>query len=170
MEDRSKIKENPAGRIRVERQFSAGGVVCKGHLWLVAKSNPSKEYPWDVWRLPKGWLDDNNQGKPSGPITRGEKKASERELQECALREVKEEGGIDAKIVKKIGSEKYFLRSKDKTILKFVTFYLMEWERNLSEGFGKETEKVEWLPYEDAYKRLSYKGEKEVLKKAASLL
>ena len=44
------------------REFSAGGVVFKKAkskvLWLVAKSSPSKKYPGDIYRLPKGWVDD----------------------------------------------------------------------------------------------------------------
>jgi hypothetical protein len=55
-------------------------------------------------------------------------------------------------------------------VLKFVTFYLMEYARDLPEGFGSETEEVLWLPFDEAVKKLNYQTEKDVLKKANDLL
>ncbi|PIU28817.1 NUDIX hydrolase [Candidatus Woesebacteria bacterium CG07_land_8_20_14_0_80_44_9] len=140
---------------QVTRQFSSGGVVFRngGGLWLVTRSNPSQEYPQDVWRLPKGWIDE------------GEKP------EETALREVIEEGGVKAKIVRKIETVKYFFTTSDKQkVLKFVTFYLMEFIKDWPEGFGEETAETVWLPYKEAYAKLSYPGEKQILKKAKELL
>jgi len=163
----------------VIREFSSGGVVYKeiknqkGEdkvFWLLTKSKPSKLFPKSVWRLPKGWLDDVDDGKKPGPLASGKIKATEEDLQEAAIREVREEGGIEAEIISKLGTEKYFLTISDKKILKFVTFYLMKWKHNLSEGFGFETESVEWLPYKDVYEKLSYPGEKRVLEKAKETL
>lgn len=141
----------------LRRKFSSGGVVYKGKkdktLWLVTKSAVSDLYPKAVWRLPKGWIDE-------GETT-----------EETALREVREEGGVEAKIIKKIETVSYFFTTVDKgKVLKFVTFYLMEWVKNLSEGFGEETSEIVWLSYKEAYKKLSFSGEKEVLKKAKELL
>lgn len=161
------------------REFSAGGVVFKQlktqnsklkTLWLVTKSTPSGTHPGDIWRLPKGWLDDTNQGKSPGPLASGEKRATEADLQEAALREVEEEAGVRAKVVAKVGTEKFFFKSGKKTVLKFVTFYLMEWVCDLAEGFGPETERVEWLDFKQARERLTHKGEKEILDKAKTLL
>ncbi|KKR72939.1 MAG: hypothetical protein UU16_C0035G0020 [Candidatus Woesebacteria bacterium GW2011_GWA2_40_7] len=58
---------------------------------------------------------------------------------------------------------------KQMKIMKFVTFYLMEYLRNLPEGFDGETSEVAWLAYDEAYKRLSFTKEKEILKKAKDL-
>jgi 8-oxo-dGTP pyrophosphatase MutT (NUDIX family) len=135
-------------------------------LWLVCKSNPSEKYPGDFWRLAKGWIDDSDDGNKPGPISRGEKKATEEDLVTTATREVKEEGGVEAKIVKKIGSFRYFIGRK----LKFVTFYLMEFIRDLPEGFGFETERIEWLPIDEAVGRVDLKIEKDILKKAGEVL
>ena len=163
----------------LSRRFSAGGVVYKQSkgksgdlkiLWLVAKSRPSDLYPNEVWRLPKGWIDDLNDGQVPGPLASGERKAKEEEIQEAALREVVEEGGVKAKIISKLGTEKYFLTVSGQRILKFTTFYLMEWAKDLKEGPDFETEKVEWLPYKKARKRLSYSGEKKILDKAKQVL
>ncbi len=142
---------------KVTREFSSGGAVYKKEkgeiLWLVTKSAVSDLYPKAVWRLPKGWIDE-------GETT-----------EETAIREIKEEGGVEAKIIKKIETVRYFFTTSDKNkILKFVTFYLAEWVGDLPEGFGEETSEIVWLPYEEALKKLSYSGERQVLKKAKELL
>ena len=141
-----------ARSLKTTRAFSAGGVVFRNNLWLVTKSSVSEKFPTSVWRLPKGTID----GKDSP--------------EETALREVEEEGGVKAKIIKKIGTEKYFFNFDGKKYLKFVTFYLMKWEKDLPEGFGFETAEIDWLAYEEAYERLTYQGEKEVLRKAKELI
>ena len=157
---------------QVKREFSAGGVVFKKtkegkRLWLIAKSSPSELYPDSYWRLPKGWLDDKDAGRSPGPLGKGERKATEEELQTAALREVKEEGGVTATIVKKIGTQRTF---RGRNIFKFVTFYLMEWKKDLLEGTTFETEEVAWLPHDKAKKLLKHKGEKEIMDKAKEVL
>lgn len=157
----------------LKREFSAGGVVFKkkgnDNLWLVTKSKPSELFPKGFWRLPKGWLDNKSEEIP-GPLASGERKAKEDDLKDAAIREVSEEGGVKAKILQKLGTERYFLTIRSERILKFVTFYLMEWQSDLPEGPGWETETIEWLSYDDAYGRITYRGEKQVLKKARELL
>lgn len=156
------------------REFSAGGAVYKkvnGEvLWLITKNNPGELYPKEWWRLPKGRIDDIGDDEP-GPMAKGEIKADEASLQKGALREVEEEGGIEAKIIEKVGTEKYFFKHSQRgNILKFVTFYLMEYVSDLPEGFGEETSEIIWLPFDEAVKKLSYSGEKHILKKAKDLL
>ncbi len=139
----------------VKREFSSGGVVFKKLkvLWLVTKSAPSDLYPKAVWRLPKGKIDGNETPE------------------KAAIREVREEAGVEAKIFRKIETIKYFFNAPDNgKILKFVTFYLMEWLRDLPEGHDFETSEVAWLQYEEAYKKLTYPTEKQVLKKGKELL
>ncbi|MGA2910481.1 MAG: NUDIX domain-containing protein [Candidatus Microgenomates bacterium] len=156
------------------REFSSGGVVYKkvgGEiLWLGRKTAASKLYPKEYWMLPKGRIDDTKNDLP-GPMASGKIRADEESLQKAALREVAEEGGIEAKVVSKIATTKYsFVHPTQGKILKFVTFYLMEWVRDLPEGHDEETSEVVWLPFEEAYKRLSFSGEKEMLAKAKELL
>jgi len=145
----SKKTRNPA----VLREFSAGGVVFKKDKWLIRSTTPSEEFPKSYWMLPKGWIDD------------GEK------IQETALREVREEGGVNAKIIKKIGTINYpFKHPTRGIILKFVTFYLMEYESDVDGGHDWETAEVKLLPFDEAYKKLSFSGEKQMLAKARELL
>ena len=175
MEERLRKRKNITSNSSTKsfkREFSAGGVVFRKYQikWLVTKSTPSGLVAKSVWRLAKGRLDDEEGGRESGPLASGVRKASEEEIQEAALKEVKEEGGVEAKIVRKIGTERYFFIWQGEKILKFVTFYLMEYIRDLPEGHDEETEEVAWLPYEEARKRLSYSGEKKVLDKAKEIL
>lgn len=137
----------------------------------MAKTVASDLFPNTVWRLPKGWIDDSDTWGIPGPMASGEIKADEDSLQETALREVREEGGISAKIIKKLGTSKFFYTHPTRgKILKFVTFYLMEYLKDLPEGFDEETSEIAWLEYEEAYKQLSFGGEKQMLKKAKELL
>jgi len=130
------------------REFSAGGVVYKGDLWLVRATAPSTLFPKTHWTLPKGLIDE-------GEFPEG-----------TAVREVGEETGVEAKVVKKIGYAKYIYNHPENgRIFKVVTFYLMEYIRDLPDGHDHETSEVAWLPYEAAYKKLSFPGEKLIFKR-----
>jgi len=161
----------------MKREFSSGGAVYKETkensnkvLWLVTKSNPTKEYPKEIWRLPKGWLDDSEDKSGPGPAARGEKRATEKDLQEAAKREVAEEGGVKAEVIKKIQTIKVFFTWEGEKYLKFITYYLMRYINNLPNGFCFETSEVRWLSLGEAVKILSYSSERQILKKAASLI
>ncbi|MFC1625602.1 NUDIX domain-containing protein [Patescibacteria group bacterium] len=160
------------GHTGIKLELSSGGVVYKKDkakvLWLVTKSSSNSKAFGSIWRLPKGRLDDI--GSQPGPLATGAKKATEAEIKSAALKEVEEEGGVRAKIVKKIGTERYFFVFNNQKYLKFVTFYLMVWQKDLPQGFSFETSEIAWLSFDEAYKKLSYAGEKSVLKKAKDLL
>jgi 8-oxo-dGTP pyrophosphatase MutT (NUDIX family) len=160
------------------REFSSGGIVYRIRKtskdtsiveWLITRSNPSELYPLSYWRFPKGWIDDGENGNP-GPLASGLKKATDEQLQNAAIREVREEGGVEVRVVEKIGTIKYSFKIQNKQILKFVTFYLMEWVRDLDSGFGYETAEIDWLPFDRAQKTLRFVREKEMLKKADNIL
>jgi 8-oxo-dGTP pyrophosphatase MutT (NUDIX family) len=157
----------------VLREFSSGGVVFKNVnnelLWLIAATSPSEFYPQVYFRLPKGWIDDEGPDIP-GPMASGRVKAGENSLQHAALREVAEEGGVAAEIVKKIGTTNFVYHHRVRgKVLKFVTFYLMKWLENLPEGHDGETSEVLWLPYAEAKKKLSFISEKDILSRANEL-
>ncbi|MCX7928415.1 MAG: NUDIX domain-containing protein [Patescibacteria group bacterium] len=161
-----KLKKSFKKKFR--REFSAGGIVYKtgnefdssSILWLVTKATPSAFFPENYWRFPKGWLDDAGNGMP-GPLASGAKKATEEEIREAAIREVKEEAGIEARIIKKLGTIKYSFNDKNGyRVLKFVTFYLMKWECDLPQGFGYETSEVRWVDKYEVLSLLANKNEK----------
>lgn len=165
---------------KVVREFSSGGVVYKPSdaakkdgdnvLWLIRKTSASILFPKQNWMFPKGRIDDTDRDEP-GPMASGKVKADEKSLRKTAFREVSEEAGIEAEIIQKIGTAIYsFTHPERGKILKFVTFYLMEWQKDLPEGFDDETEEILWLPYDEAHKKISFSGEKDMLKKGKELL
>jgi len=111
----------------MHREFSSGGIVYKKCqmingkfqiLWLIRKTSASKLYPKQYWMLPKGRIDDA-KGDVPGPMASGKIKADETSLQKTALREVGEEAGVEAKIIKKIGTSIYsFTDPRDGKIIK----------------------------------------------------
>lgn len=142
-------------KAKVVREISAGGVVFKKEkgkvFWLVTKNVPNEFFKL-AWRLPKGWID---EGETS---------------ESAALREVREEAGVEAKIIKKIDTISYIYNHPERgKVFKLVSFYLMEWLSDLLDGFDEETSEIAWLPYEIAVKKLSFSGEKQMLKKAKNL-
>lgn len=161
---------NTQGKNILNREFSSGGVVFRKDgdeiLWLVRKTATSSLFPKSHWMLPKGWIDNENENTP-GPIASGKIKADEDSLHQTAIREVREETGVDAEIIKKIGTVKFFYTHPERgKILKFVTYYLMERKSELKEGFDFETSEISWLPFDEAHKILSFSREKKVLQDA----
>ncbi len=139
----------------MKREISAGGVVYKlpatSHgpiLWLVCKHSGYKK-----WVLPKGLI--------------GEGETTE----QAAVREVKEETGIKAKILAKIKPvEKYTYSLNGERIFKIVQYFLMEYMGGDIADHDWEMEEVEWLEFEEADKRLEFAGQKRVLKQAQEMV
>jgi 8-oxo-dGTP pyrophosphatase MutT (NUDIX family) len=120
----------------------AGGVVFKevnGSLkYLILTSRKAEK---EEWVLPKG------------KIRRREGHA------EAALREVREESGVIARIVCPLGRVRFKLKETDVR----AKFYLME---KVFDGTAKELRTTKWLPYEDAHRELTYPESKEMLESA----
>lgn len=144
--------DSPWEHMDVKREFSAGGAVYKNDgdkiLWLVCQHSG-----YHKWVLPKGLIDP------------GEKSA------ETAVREVEEETGVKTKIIAKIPDpEKYVYTMNGGRIFKLVQYFLMEYVSGDIANHDFEMEAVEWLPYEEAFKKLNFHGAKAVLEKAKQLL
>jgi len=142
-------KNSKVGKFR--REFSAGGVCFKkekGEIFIVIYKPKGRE----TWQLPKGQIDKGETSK------------------EAAVREVKEEGGIEGRIIEKIDTIKYFFNWQGEKIFKTVSFYLMEYVDGRPEDHGWEAEIAEWVKVDEAIQRLTFKDEKEVVKKAKALI
>jgi 8-oxo-dGTP pyrophosphatase MutT (NUDIX family) len=142
----------------VEREFSAGGVVVRtvrGRIMLAAIRPRGKKE--GVWALPKGNIDP------------GESPA------ETAVREVREETGIEGRLVEKLGDVRYvYTRPGGLRIFKVVSFFLLRAGRGrigeIDESMRIEVAEARWLPLEEAPRLLAYGGEREMAAKALERL
>jgi 8-oxo-dGTP pyrophosphatase MutT (NUDIX family) len=152
------------------REISAGGVVIRhrdGSWWMAAIELPSgppaaaptqrgvRSKPKPVLCLPKGLIDP------------GEKAL------DAALREVREETGITAVPITKLGDSKYvYVRSwsDGERVFKIVSFYLLRYESgridNIAEEMRIEVARAKWVRLEVAPKLLAYGGEKRMARQA----
>jgi len=158
------------------REISSGGVVLRhrdGAWWMAAIELPSgapasppvpgqravRRKTKAVLCLPKGLVDPGEE-----PL-------------EAALREVREETGITAVPIVKLGDSKYvYVRSwgDDERVFKIVSFYLLRYESgridNITDAMRVEVARALWLRLEDAHKLLAYRGEKQMARKALEYL
>lgn len=112
---------------------------------------------------------------PKGHIEEGEDEIT------TAEREVEEETGLkDLRIIEGFREyRKYSFRSKYNLseeekkkapwIFKLVFFYLAE-TKTKEIKISSEHQGYKWLPYEEAFKRLTFKNAREILKKANDLV
>jgi 8-oxo-dGTP pyrophosphatase MutT (NUDIX family) len=130
----------------VKREFSSGGVVVRhfrGRPFAAAVA-PRR----GVLALPKG--------HPDGDET----------MQQAATREVREETGLEAELVEKLDDVRYWYTRAGERVLKVVSFYLFRYRSGRIADHDHEIEHVEWVPLEELPGRLTYKGEREVARKA----
>jgi 8-oxo-dGTP pyrophosphatase MutT (NUDIX family) len=99
-------------------------------------------------------------GLPKGAVTQGETSEA------AALREVLEETGIEARIVKPLDTIEYFFRAGDTLIRKRVDFYLMEYLAGELQPQLSEVDDVQWVELSASLKRASFESERKLLEMA----
>jgi 8-oxo-dGTP pyrophosphatase MutT (NUDIX family) len=140
--------------MRTERAESFGGVVYRKtpdsgtEVIVVGRKDPG------IWGLPKGTP---NAGES---------------MEQTAIREVREETGVEVEIERKIDVIEYwFIRPAiDTRFHKFVTFYLMRPIGGDTSQHDHEHDYVEWLPLEQAKALLTYQNEVRILDKMVELM
>jgi 8-oxo-dGTP pyrophosphatase MutT (NUDIX family) len=149
------MSETKQERISTVEQISAGGaayrVTDSGFEVTLISVAPSNR-----WQLPKGLIDAGESPEIA------------------ALREVREEAGIDAEIVEKIETIEYWyvgnLRGERVRFHKFVHFYLMKYTSGDVANHDHEVTEARWVKIEDAIEMLAFKAEKTIVEKAFNLL
>lgn len=148
-------------KMQTVKQTSAGGIVFKKnqnskikdqkYLWLICQHSQHKG-----WVFPKGLVGDAKENEA---------------MEEAALREVEEEGGIKAKIInpKPVKTE-YEYRWQGKLIVKTVYYYLMEYVSGDPKNHDWEMSEAKFVTEEEIKNTLTYPSDKEAFEKIRNLL
>ena len=133
--------------MNIEEHFSAGGIVYRvvdGRVDVVlcGRNQPA------IWALPKGTPD-------AGEST-----------EQTALREVKEETGLEVALGNDAGEIEYWFNKPDARVHKRVRFFLMSPTGGRTENHDPEFDKVAWFSSGEALKVMTYPTEAKLLEKA----
>ena len=137
----------PDPRKRTRNEHSSGGAVIStrdgiAYVALIATRGKTR------WGLPKG------------AVAEGETS------EQAALREVLEETGLQAEIVKPLDTIEYYFRAGDTLIHKRVDFYLMRYVGGELTPQLSEVDAVEWVEISEAIQRASFESERKLLEAA----
>ena len=130
----------------IEATSCGGVVIFRGKILLLYKNFKNR---YEGWVLPKG------------TVERGEKHV------ETALREVFEETGVKAAVMKYIGTSEYSFNVPQDTVEKEVHWYLM-----MADNYYSKPQREEFFvdsgyyKYHEAYHLLKFSNEKQILEEA----
>lgn len=130
----------------MKKLFSSGGVVYRFEqgtpkILLIATRNGK------VWSLPKGLVEKNENPE------------------QTALREIKEETGVEGRIIEELGEVSYWFFIDREKYFKTVRYFLVEYVRG-EIAPDWEVYTAQWFTAQDALNKLTYKSDREILKKA----
>ncbi len=139
-------------RVETQQAMSAGGVVYRVgadgvEIVLVGRSREQ------LWALPKGTPDDGES------------------IEETALREVREETGLEVAIVDEVGDVRYsFVKPSGGRVSKVVHYFLMEPRGGGFSGHDHEHDIVDWFHIVEAERLLTHRNQLHILRRASELI
>jgi 8-oxo-dGTP pyrophosphatase MutT (NUDIX family) len=155
------------------REISAGGVLVRQVPagWEVAVIEPQREGGSSTSAARKSGKHGQVLALPKGMVDAGER------ADQTAVREVFEETGIKGSILTKLNDIKYvYVRSwgDQQRVFKVVSFFLLRYQSgeidDLSTAMRIEVKQARWIPLEGAERKLSYRGERDVIRLAQKYL
>jgi len=143
----STMRDRARPPLRQRRSTAAGGVVLRDgergpEVALLGRANDRS------WVFPKG------------TPTSGES------LEETALREVREETGLDVRIVRPLGEMSYSFAAAGERVHKVVHFFLMEATGGDPSLHDAEYDEVRWVTVPEARRMLTFDTYRDVLDRA----
>ncbi len=130
----------------IEATSCGGVVIFRGKILVLYKNYKNK---YEGWVLPKGTVEPGE------------------EFKDTAIREVLEETGANAFVIKYIGKSQYTFTVPDDAVEKQVHWYLM-----MADSYYSKPQKEEFFfdsgfyKYHEAYHMLKFANEKQILEKA----
>ena len=129
--------------VRTEREISAGGVVVRGGDCAVIVPTRRACGGSRVLTLPKGHLEVGERPE------------------DAAIREVREEVGVDAELIDKLDDLRYWYQRDGMRIAKVVSFFLLAYIGDVPSGHDpEEVEEARWMALDGAASALTYRGER----------
>lgn len=154
---RSRASKNRAANLPVSNEVSAGGIavyVLDGNAFAAVIGRRNRNGKLE-WCLPKGHVEGTETPE------------------EAALREVREEAGVTAEVVRSLGVIDYWFTGDDRRVHKVVHHFLLETSSDditTENDPDQEAEVAEWVPLRDLAGRLAYPNERRMAALAAELL
>lgn len=140
-------------------EFSTGGVVVR--------RAPEAAAGWEcILIVPTRRAADGSKvtALPKGHPDPGET------TEQAALREIREETGVEAEIRETLGDVRYWYQRKGRRIAKVVTFFLCDYRSGSLDDHDHEVQRAWWSSLPEAAAVLSYEGEREMTVRALHLL
>ena len=139
---------------RSVEETSAGGLVIDqtGDVVRAALIGRRDRRGRLVWSLPKGHLEAGETAE------------------QAAVREVREETGIDGHVVAELGVIDFWFMANDRRIHKTVHHYLLEADGGELSDEDAEVDQVAWVDLDEVSKRLRYPDERRLVAKASDII
>lgn len=142
--------------MKTRNEISAGGVVFRA----------GADGGFDValiltherrWQLPKGWVEPDESPE------------------QAALREVREEAGVEAELIGRLDTIEYWYRSKydpgePVRVHKLVHFFLLRYVAGSPDDHDQEVREARFVPIDEALEKLAFASERNIVAMARDAL
>ncbi|WP_028662473.1 NUDIX hydrolase [Saccharomonospora iraqiensis] len=139
-------------RLTTVHETSAGGLVVdpgRRHAVLIGRLDRRGRL---LWSLPKGHIEGDET------------------TEQTAVREVKEETGISAHVLRELGTIDYWFVAERRRVHKTVHHFLLEADGGELSDADVEVTEVAWVPLAELDRTLAYADERKLVRKAGALI